>query len=427
MSYHASTLLNANWQTLNISKFEYRLLHFFQSFCVPLFSFNVNMEIDRVWRYEVPKLWQNSILVRQAVFLFSALNLWPLVDGGNSLFVESIGNDELSSLLGAQSESEIMEKMIAGASPYFSRTAQGKEGSLFEKTTSYFINSLQNTAQKLADSEQLVASAEQEGLPTFASGMQMAREDELVFKSAELVVSGVLIFSFLGLHPHKLIPLICLDDPLDDGMPQTDLLSICGGIHNTIIASSPSLLDSAFKGMFRDVERRSKLPDDHKSSPIIQKLKDSLTEWIIINHHDELIDSESSEIIEIFKDSIKLMDICFYRMVELNYPIPLFRWILSLDNRFRDILRNKNQLALKILFYYATLCVICRFHLFKHSNIWLDFMIWYKEYNMSSYGGWLYSDDLNLYNFVFEKDLLFELIRFSDIAKLDPDELSSMK
>ncbi|CAH2353471.1 hypothetical protein CLIB1423_11S00430 [[Candida] railenensis] len=419
LSFHAATLLNSNWQNLRISKFEYRLLHFFQTFCVPLFSFNVNFEIDKVWRYEVPKLWQSSDLVKQAVFSFSALNMWPLCSGDSDIYVNVMDDEQLMIMLGNKGKSEIVQKLFLGDSSYSTRDGAdlAREGSLFEKTTSYFMNSLSNTSQTLSESGALLSMKEQGAFDT---------KDELVFKSAELVISGILIFSFLGLHPHKLIPLIAFDEDSEDGSQQTDLISICAGIHNTLIAASPTLLGTAFRGLFNNVERYSKLPTTHKSYPVIIKLKSCLTEWIMINQFDELIDSESSEIIEVFNDSISLLDICYFRAVESNYPIPLFRWILAIDGKLRTIVKTKNQFALKLLYYYAVLCVVCRFSLFKTTSVWIDYMKWYRDYNINVYGSWLYSDDLNLYNLVFDQQFIFELNEFSDLAKLDPDDLSAL-
>lgn len=417
--------MNSNWQNLRITKFEYRLLHFFQTFCVPLFSFNVNFEVDKVWRYEVPKLWQSSDLVKQAVFLFSALNMWPLCHGENDIYVNAMDDEQLQVMFGNKGKGEIIQKLFLGDSLYSTRDGVeaelAREGSLFEKTTSYFMNSLSGTSQTLSESGALL-NMQQQGGSSFL--LKTETKDELVFKSAELVISGILIFSFLGLHPHRLIPLIAFDEDLEDGSPQTDLISICAGIHNTLIASSPTLLGSAFRGLFNNVERHAKLPVTHKSYPVIVKLKSSLTEWIMINQFDEFIDSESSEVIEIFNDSINLLDICYYRSVELNYPIPLFRWLLAIDDRLRTIAKAKNQFALKLLYYYATLCVLCRFLLFKSTSIWVDFMKWYKDYNFNMYGSWLYSDDLRLYNLVFDQKFIFELNEFSDLSKLDPDDIS---
>ena len=74
------TLVNSTSTMMNLSRFELRLLHFFDQFCVPLFSFGVNMTAEHMWRNCVPPLFAKSPLVRKAMFLFASMNMWPLCD-----------------------------------------------------------------------------------------------------------------------------------------------------------------------------------------------------------------------------------------------------------------------------------------------------------------------------------------------------------
>lgn len=425
-SPRVQTILNANWHNLRISKFEYRLLHFFQSACVPLFSFNVNMEIDHVWRTHVPKLWQSSSLVRQSIFLFSALNLWPLCNNSEKLDLLEIGPDALYDYLDYDSSQSTLTKLLGDVSLYDSsdsnKTMQkvDKSENLFTKTTKYFMNSLAETSQVLSKAETFLTGGQENEVTSSLSN------DKLVFKSAELVISGILIFSFLGLHPHRLVPLIHFPDERE-GEELADLLGICTGIYETIKTSSSHMLCSEFRGIFVNSEDEVVLGQDHQSCPIVNKLRSKLDEWILLNGYDTSFNAVSSEEINVFKRSINVLEICLHRCIHQNYPIPLFRWLLATECSFGELSRSKNQFALKLLYYYASMCIICRFLLFKTSTIWLDYVLWYKDYNFNMYGTWLDSDDENFYDLVVTKGYEFtDLKEYHLIGKLDPDNLTPL-
>lgn len=65
-----------------------------------------------------------------------------------------------------------------------------------------------------------------------------------VFQAAEVVISGILLFSFLALQPHGLIPLLSCDSAIPD------ILSMCKGMKTSMSYAFPLLYDSPYRGLF---------------------------------------------------------------------------------------------------------------------------------------------------------------------------------
>lgn len=71
--------LNSTTNQMQITRFELRLLSFFHNIYLKQHS-NDDPAQQRVWTIEVPILWQHSDLVRQSIFLLSAMILWNFCD-----------------------------------------------------------------------------------------------------------------------------------------------------------------------------------------------------------------------------------------------------------------------------------------------------------------------------------------------------------
>lgn len=75
--------------------------------------------MENVWLNEEPALWHKSTIIRQSILLFSGLNLWPLCNLEDNFYHDSNDYDDLLALLNSNTHANLMEKLIAGASPYF--------------------------------------------------------------------------------------------------------------------------------------------------------------------------------------------------------------------------------------------------------------------------------------------------------------------
>lgn len=365
------SLVFCNSSQLCVSEFELRLLHFFENHCIPSFSRNVSGKINKMWKFEVPMLWHQSKLLRMSIYLYSAMNLWPLCD------LSSLASPSTSNLR-VTKQGEPYHEMIDPCSI-------PRGGNLYIQTVKYFSECLNLTAY---------------GLNSVINGI----EELTVFKSAEILISGTMIFSFLGMHPHQLVPLVAFTN--EEAADQvTDLMGICDSLRATFLGNIGKIMQSPYSGLFRTDECME--PKESLRYPIIENLRRHLQQNIFSDYHHT------------FKEAIDQLELCVYRAVVLNYPVPLFRWILMQDELNRAV-RQQDAFALKILFNFASLCNICRFHLFPGANMWLDYIEWYRRniYQWLGENSWIGLDDCLLYSMAVKKK--FAAVDTCKIGNLNP-------
>lgn len=353
--------LNSTSCQLGVSFFELRLLHYFQAHYVKV---NEGNPLDRVWHIEVPKLWHQSDIVRQSIFALSAMHLWALCDL-TTLMQEDI----------LDSRSKRMSFLSDVNHEELSLHPNDLRIYLLNKTSEYFTNCLNRTNSMMG------AIISQEYVVT------------TVFQAAEIVISGILLFSFLALQPNGLVPLLSYNEDTPD------VISMCKGMKISMAYAFPLLFNTSYHGLFH----RNELLDpptitEKDRYPMVEYLRDKLDE-IIQN------DGMDDEQIKLFKRSIDLIEIVFYRTIESSCPLPIFKWIFLVEVEFYDVIKkDMNSFGLKLLFLYTCLCVICKFRIDKTSNIWLDFIEWYKNYNFTTYGKWNDSFDQEMYELVIIKN-----------------------
>ncbi|CAH2353859.1 hypothetical protein CLIB1423_13S00408 [[Candida] railenensis] len=433
-----STLLNSNWQSVGISKFTYKLLHFFQNHCVDMLTFGINRELEKVLTIDVPGLWQKSSLVRQAMLSFSALNLWPFCNLEDNLYQDSPDDDALLTLLNSNTHGDLMKKLITGPSSLemgpinsenyitihkfdkikdinYDNESMLKDRNLFCATTGYFMDSLQQYSTALSEASSFLTASDSEETGSVLS------QDEILLKSAELMISGVLILAFLIFHPHKLLPLVNFGES-EEEIGQTDVMAIAKGII-FIQKNAPNILRASPYKIF--LAHDDVLPSISREYPLIEKLKSRLDEWVAANFLGISANSESLELLESFQKSICLIEVCYNECIEKCYPHRLFRCFISSSPYLEAPVRNKDRFALKLVFYCSSLCMICRLQLFDGCSVWSDYMNWYRDYNFKTYGGWFNSDDESLYDLVFRNDSEFHLTKFSNLKFLDLNDVES--
>lgn len=386
------TLVNCPSCMIGVSRFELRLLDFFNNFCVSLFSFDVNMTVDRMWRESVPQLFGNSALVRKAVFLFAAINMWPLCDV-DTLFHSDI---EFSRLLydTVPAENAIQDDTIT-QSTFDMSLKNLKTDSLFMRTLSYFSEVLSETQNALTSTNGI-------------SGSNL--------RVAELVVSGILVYLFLGLHPHKLVPLLSFQvEPGDfDSGCDTDFVALCRGTQSLFELGRNNLTRSEFRIIFYTPE---KIPDSIKQYKfaIVERLKEELNSFFSNGA------GSTAEAREAIDRAIELLSSAFYFSAVLQYPIPLFKWPLVLPNYFDVLLRQKHIFALRLYFQFACICTLARFNLYHDTNMWRDFIEWFRVYNLNQCGGWFYDFDRFFYDLVIGKNFRIRYDNFSFLYDFDPE------
>ncbi|KAK6456024.1 uncharacterized protein RJT20DRAFT_41213 [Scheffersomyces xylosifermentans] len=388
-TFNQLAALNRTTSQLSISTFELRLVKFFNEYCVYLFSFGVNEGIHNVWKNYVPSLFLQSRLVRDSIYAFSAINMFPLYD------LDLVKHQD--DLHGRMQVEKIKDSTRISYNPNISN---GDEDSIYVRTAKYFISSVNKTNTIIGSN--------------IIGPMAPASVSDITAK--ELVISGILTFSFLAIHPHKLVPLV------DFSPERSDYLSICKGIRATLQMCGPTLLKTDFRGLFSYSEGEIfAAPLKESTYPLIMKLKKELEDIYQSNEFDSGMTAEY----ETFLAVIDIFNRAMHTSTKFNYPVPVYRCILLFPVHFHAMVYEKNFFALRLVYIFAGLATVMRFQLFDDSNMWLDYMNWYKEYNLENFGNtWKYKLDKDFYTVAVTNFFSFRNVDFSYLSSFDPELLS---
>lgn len=231
------------------------------------------------------------------------------------------------------------------------------------------------------------------------------RIDEM--RASELLVSGILIFSFLGIHPHKLVPLVSFSNELE-----TDFLLIVRGVRNAIKESYAALATSDYFGILPMIDSTV------ESNPITRCLRSHLSQY----YHNQVKTLTTSKDFTTLHNSIASLELHMSKTIFLNYPVPLFAWILLISDDLHTLIRTKQFFALRLLYVFACLCCITRFQLYDSKNIWNDYIYWFRDYNFECFNGsWRCEYDEKLYRVIFVQKFRIPNNYFHSLSTFDPN------
>ena len=348
---------------LGLSRFELRLLKFFDQECIPLLSFGVHKGVENAWRYGVPGLFLESELTRLAIFAFSAMTL-------------SMGID-LNLVQGLDVHED--ERSLARVC----NINLDDPNNIFTKTTEYFMETIKKTRHLIAPSEQDYS------YPDF--------QNPKVAK--ELTTSSILIFTYLALDPDRLLELI------DFTRKSTDLVQVAKGIRHTIVNCAPLIHNSEIGGIlfFRAIGQLDQPTLKLCEYPMIVILREELNKLVT----DE-VSSDISQEYSILEQSINGLVVSIWGCELYKFPVPLFRYLMIISDEFRELLYRKHDFAIRILYIYCALNAVAGFYFYRDRNVWKDYMIWYKNYATSNKSSSWFEVDNQLYELVVDKNFRWE-------------------
>ena len=97
-------------------------------------------------------------------------------------------------------------------------------------------------------------------------------------------------------------------------------------------------------------------------------------------------------------------------MAIVRFPFPLIACLTNFSDKYRQLLRNGDEFAFRLLFIYSCLCVISRIPLNRNDNIFVDYISEFKNIIFSKYGEFSYPIDRELYHLVIRTNLLSTLV-----------------
>mmetsp|Transcript_5631 Transcript_5631/g.7121 ORF Transcript_5631/g.7121 Transcript_5631/m.7121 type:complete len:486 (-) Transcript_5631:620-2077(-) len=390
----AGMKLNSTTKLLQINLLELHLLKFFHERCVPFFSFfGADKDIEHAWTHSVPTIFSQSLLVRNAIYLFSALTLWPLYNIDDSLSLDKISKllkYDQAVLLGKNGiASGVTKKDISTSVTDMTRT------SLFEITTEYFISTLKENQQVIAKHYQGPVVK----IKKFAN----------VNEAAELAITSILLFTYMGLHPEGVLPIVVFNDDT-----QVDFISLSRNIGNIMVSTRDTLKDSEFGGLFARHYKFKNTKVLRDRYCITKSLFRKLDEYFYDISHTLEIDLASELDYDTLRTTIDIMNHCLYQTEVCNFPIGMYTWILLVPDHYYDLVKNKHPFATKMLFVYSCLNLIFDFAFTRSKSSFTKFAHWYRD-NMI-----LDEFDKKLYHVALDHDYQFTEDNFSSIRDFDP-------
>lgn len=408
---NVQSIINSPSQQLGLTRLELRLLNFFNLYCIELFTYGMSKEVDNVWRHEVPSLFMSSNLVRSAVFSFSCINLWPLCD---LISLRDLDRDfELSSLHLKRDRAghfTSSDDASTAVEPVFHKLynvpldSEESSDTLYVKTASYFLDSVRASQQKV----------------------MTAKFNENSNEKFEIIISGIIIFAFLCIHPHKLMPLVnfgeeenFIDEELSrklvtdgDGNPDSpygpDFLSFCRGFELSLMFWRDDFASSRYRNLLTNPLRKRPIS---AKFPVILALKQQLSD---IYKFSDISSTTSNDIITL-TEAIFLMESSLNLTTVVNYPVPFLTCILHLNEEFHFLVRKKNQFALRLLFFFSLFSLLLNINLFPKTNMWTDYIEWFRlHYPLTSF-------DEKLYYLAVTKSHRVQYLHYKLLTHFDPE------
>lgn len=361
-------LLGSAANQLGLLRFELRMLRIFNDVCLGYITYNVNKKHVYVWNNVVPLYFHTCRLIRLAMLATGCLSLMPML--GMQRFIEHdmTGEELLGKLESVCDQFEIQQLFMDDT-----LFEGGQQVNLFRRSSellSESMSEIQDSLAKLQDPDLL--------------------EGERLHHLVGASIGNSMLYSFLGLHPWKLVPLVSFPE---DGTRQTDLLDVALGIKTIVIGYLDTLRASELGELFHNDEL---LLTPRFKIKIVEELRSQLDQYLKPYSFFE-IDTETSEMINAYRSSLSMLEKVCTISVKFNYPVMLFRWLLYESQNLVKYIRSQEPFALRLLYVYLCLCVYYKFWLFE-CNIWKDFAVYYR----TNFGP-LCDFDERLYHYVVTK------------------------
>ncbi|KAM9895813.1 hypothetical protein OXX79_007850 [Metschnikowia pulcherrima] len=326
---------------LHMTRFELRLLRFFHDQCIPYVTFSANKKADHIWRNVFPRYFASSDLVRQSTYAMACLNLWPVT---NLRTILASDNSECTfhmSPLKTSNRKDPFSHVFDDLSVF-----DNNRESIFSLTTSYFVSTLQA-------SQTYVGEAHHKSL-TY---------DDL----ATLYFSGFLIFAYVGVHPHCVLPLIDHDSEYP-----SDFIGFFARMRKVFLTSAPGLREQIIDTLVE----YSFLTPTAASEKIgfVEVLRGQLQAFHFANTVFSEIGAKICAENDTLQRTLFLLECSYLAALREGHPTPLFKFLVLLDEDFIDLARARNFFALRILFAFSCICLYCQFYLSFDENVWMQFI-----------------------------------------------------
>lgn len=231
-------------------------------------------------------------------------------------------------------------------------------------------------------------------------------QDNSSFGIESIIVNDLISFGCLLIYNHKLVPLISATG--------YDVISMAKEYSDTRNLYSLLMTGLRLESLF--------FP---KANPILT-CPPGTNYWFTRILELEIMTftsgngSKSNNLEEYFQtlqDTFLLLKDACYAMAIVRFPFPLIACLTNFSDKYRQLLRNGDEFALRLLFIYSCLCVISRISLNRNDNIFVDYIMEFKTNFFRKYGDFSYPIDRELYHLVTRTNFVVD---FGDMSRFHP-------
>lgn len=345
--------LNSMKTHLNVTTLELRLLKFFQQFGSTFFSLGHAPKVEVIWAVDVPELWKTSEMVRNALYALSSVKLWGFYQTGGPSGGTKSGFETIARIF-----EDIDDDICTDGS-----LCINNDLCMMEKIGNYFIRAL-DSVNNFKPSTDLDSNL-------------------------KVIITNTIIFAFLSIHPSPPTPLICFEEYsfLDEASidlsiasrtnnfrTPLDIFSVFHTLSRSFGVSFDYTLGTKYENLAYFDQREVLVEEeDRKLFPFTNHLKSYVEN---LNNAGLIIDTSNYLT---YINAVNIIHTSCFVSFKRNYPIPIFKAILKLsdDTHFAQLLRQRDHIACKILFYYTSLLSMLGFKIFPTESTWDKFNNFY--------------------------------------------------
>lgn len=333
-------------QNVPLLSLEERLLECYHKISIPYTTFNVNKRHTRIWTKIVPLYFSQSKAIKLCILAAGCLWMMPFMGSHDYIRLNT-------SLTSWTPDADLHEVCYS------------------ELMSDYLLEALRLTQEAITDLQNASLS-----------------RSETMASLGSVLTSSAILYGIIGLYPYSSTPLVHFPETGEEQI--ADFLGQSVALRDMVLQFD-HLLPILDVGDLFQRDELNFIPK--RKIKIINQMRDELNKHYRTVQLVE-INSNVAQEIYIFNECLRVLEKVCALSIKYNYPIQLYQWLLFCKPEFSDYVRKKNPFALRLLFFYACLCIRYRLWILE-DNMWTSFVHKHYKENFP-----LEEFDQRIYNYV---------------------------
>lgn len=323
--------LNSMTCQMNVSKFELQLIKYYLDFGPSFFSFNVDEKNLKFWSVQIPKLWSESELIKTCIYTVSCTRILANYNYGDGS-VQHVYYDDDSNL-----------------------DQKGKP-----------------TRVNLFSVEERNINKTNELINKLASKISLKDPNTIEDLCGQILIAKKIIGASIAIFPGN-------NNQNIKDLNSLTILKVLNSHHDFFKSLEPylSILETTKYKYTCDPEQLN-VEGYNYEFKFTQHLRNYIIEKL-----------EPLDPLQIpFFEAISILEKGFKRAIVYKYPTPLFKLFVELSTQnyeFIQLLKSKNHIALKIIFYPICVLAMFDYKLYQKTGITREYITYYKNYSFRKF------------------------------------------